>query len=118
MQNYTIKFTTKAADKVHQLSLRENNPNINLRLSITGGGCSGFQYVFSFSENIDEEDTVIETPCSDKKYSAKLIIDWLSLPYLNNAEIDYEESINGEQFIIHNPQAKTTCGCGSSFSIT
>lgn len=112
-----VHFSVNAADKVASLIAEERNSNLNLRVSVTGGGCSGFQYTFKFDENILEDDTVIEKICSDGKSSVKLIIDLISYPYLNQAEIDYVQGIQGEQFIIRNPNAKTTCGCGSSFSI-
>ena len=112
-----IHFSTSAADKVAQLIQEEENPNLNLRVSISGGGCSGFQYGFSFDEQVNEDDTVIIQHCSDGKTSVKLLIDSMSYPYLNDAEIDYTQGIQGEQFIIRNPNAKTTCGCGSSFSM-
>jgi iron-sulfur cluster insertion protein len=112
-----IKFTVSAADKVASLIAEENNPALNLRVYITGGGCSGFQYGFTFDEVTNPDDTVIEQQCSDKNVTVKLLIDSMSIQYLNEAEIDYVQGIQGEQFVIRNPNAKTTCGCGSSFSI-
>ena len=112
----SVHFSINAADKVAQLILEENNPKLNLRVYITGGGCSGFQYGFTFAETIEEEDTVVEQTCSDGQSSVKLLIDSMSLQYLQNAEIDFTTGIQ-EQFVIRNPNAKTTCGCGSSFSI-
>jgi iron-sulfur cluster insertion protein len=112
-----IHFSISAADKVAELIKEEDNFKLNLRVSITGGGCSGFQYGFSFDELISEDDTIVEQQCSDGATSVKLLIDSMSYPYLNNAEIDYIQGIQGEQFVIRNPNAKTTCGCGSSFSI-
>lgn len=112
-----IRFSISAADKVAELIKEENNFNLNLRISITGGGCSGFQYGFSFDEEINEDDTVIVQQCSDGISSVKLLIDSMSYQYLHDAEIDYTQGIQGEQFVIRNPNAKTTCGCGSSFSI-
>lgn len=112
-----IQFSVRAADKVAQLIQEEDNPALNLRISITGGGCSGFQYSFSFDEQINEDDTLIIQVCSDGVREVKLLIDSMSIPYLDSAEIDYSTGIQGEQFIIRNPNAKTTCGCGSSFSI-
>lgn len=112
-----IHFSVNAADKVSELIKEENNPDLNLRVSITGGGCSGFQYGFSFDEQIYEDDTVVEQECSNGEESVKLLVDSSSYPYLQNAEIDYVQNIQGEQFVIRNPNAKTTCGCGSSFSI-
>lgn len=112
-----ILFSVSAADKVAELIREENNFNLNLRVSITGGGCSGFQYGFSFDEEINEDDTIIEQKCSDGQNSVKLLIDSMSYQYLHDAEIDYMKGIQGEQFVIRNPNAKTTCGCGSSFSM-
>ncbi|MCL9684586.1 iron-sulfur cluster insertion protein ErpA [Legionella maioricensis] len=112
-----ISFSVSAADKVAELIKEEDNFNLNLRVSITGGGCSGFQYGFSFDEEINEDDTIIEQLCSDNKSTVKLLIDSMSYQYLHDAEIDYIKGIQGEQFVIRNPNAKTTCGCGSSFSM-
>lgn len=112
-----IQFSVSAADKVAELIKEENNFNLNLRVSISGGGCSGFQYGFSFDEEINEDDTVITQKCSDGSSSVKLLIDSMSYQYLHDAEIDYIQGIQGEQFVIRNPNAKTTCGCGSSFSM-
>jgi len=112
-----INFSVSAADKVASLILEEKNPKLNLRIGIRGGGCSGFQYDFSFDEVIQEDDTVIEKACSDGQVSVKLLIDSMSIQFLQEAEIDYIQGIQGEQFVIRNPNAKTTCGCGSSFSI-
>lgn len=115
--NTDIQFSVNAANKVAELIKEEDNPKLNLRVSITGGGCSGFQYGFSFDEEINEDDTIVEQECSNKEESVKLLIDSMSYQYLHNAEIDYIQGIQGEQFVIRNPNAKTTCGCGSSFSI-
>lgn len=112
-----IQFSVSAADKVASLIAEEENPNLNLRVYITGGGCSGFQYGFTFDECIQPDDTVIEQACSGSFPPVKLLIDSMSIQYLNQAEIDYVQGIQGEQFVIRNPNAKTTCGCGSSFSI-
>lgn len=112
-----IHFSVSAADKVAELIREEDNDKLNLRVSITGGGCSGFQYGFSFDEEINEDDTIIEQQCSNQKDSVKLLIDAMSYQYLHDAEIDYIQGIQGEQFVIRNPNAKTTCGCGSSFSM-
>lgn len=113
----SLYFSVSAADKVAALRAEENNPKLNLRVYITGGGCSGFQYGFTFDEHIQEEDTIIEQSCSNGVESVKLLVDSMSFQYLQQAEIDYEQGIQGEQFVIRNPNAKTTCGCGSSFSI-
>ncbi|USQ12913.1 iron-sulfur cluster insertion protein ErpA [Legionella lytica] len=112
-----IRFSVNAADKVAELIREENNSNLNLRVSISGGGCSGFQYGFSFDEEINEDDTVVIQHCSDGVSSVKLLVDPMSHQYLHEAEIDYIQGIQGEQFVIRNPNAKTTCGCGSSFSM-
>ncbi len=112
-----IVFSVNAADKVAELIREEDNFNLNLRVSITGGGCSGFQYGFSFDEQINDDDTIVEQQCSDGESSVKLLVDSMSYQYLHDAEIDYIQGIQGEQFVIRNPNAKTTCGCGSSFSM-
>jgi len=113
-----IYFSVSAADKVAALMAEEDNPKLNLRVYITGGGCSGFQYGFTFDEAVQEDDTVIEQHCSDAAQgSVRLLVDAMSFQYLQEAEIDYVQGIQGEQFVIRNPNAKTTCGCGSSFSI-
>ena len=105
-----LVFTESAANKVKALIVDEKNPNLNLRVFITGGGCSGFQYGFTFEEAINEDDTQVV------KDSVTLLIDPMSLQYLNGAEIDYQDNVQGSQFVIKNPNATTTCGCGSSFS--
>jgi len=117
LENPSILFTQNAADKVHSLISDEENPKLNLRVYITGGGCSGFQYGFTFDEIILEDDIIIEKFSSEENTSVKLLIDSMSYQYLKDAEIDYIQGIQGEQFVIRNPNAKTTCGCGSSFSI-
>ena len=103
-------FTDSAAEKVKKLIEEEKNPSLNLRVFITGGGCSGFQYGFTFDEKIQDGDAEIA------KCGGKLLVDPMSIQYLRGAEIDYQEGLEGAQFIIKNPNAKTTCGCGSSFS--
>lgn len=105
-----LLFTDAAAAKVRNLIEEEKNPALMLRVFVSGGGCSGFQYGFTFEENVGEDDTRIE------KNGVTLLVDPLSFQYLSGAEIDYKEDLNGAQFVIKNPQAKTTCGCGSSFS--
>ncbi|WP_225721286.1 iron-sulfur cluster insertion protein ErpA [Candidatus Vallotiella sp. (ex Adelges kitamiensis)] len=104
-------FTDAAADKVKQLIDEEANPELKLRVFVRGGGCSGFQYGFTFDEQVNEDDTVID------KNGVQLLIDSMSYQYLIGAEIDYKDDLNGAQFIIKNPNAITTCGCGSSFSV-
>ncbi len=106
-----LNFTDAAAAKVRELIDEEGNPNLALRVYIQGGGCSGFQYGFSFDENRAEDDLALE------KSGVTLLVDPLSLQYLAGAEIDYSESLSGAQFVIRNPNAKTTCGCGSSFTV-
>ena len=103
-------FTNAAAAKVKQLIEEEDNDKLKLRVFITGGGCSGFQYGFTFDEEVNEGDTAVE------KGGVTLLIDPMSFQYLMGAEIDYKEGLEGSQFIIKNPNAQTTCGCGSSFS--
>jgi iron-sulfur cluster insertion protein len=112
-----IYFSVSAADKVAALITEEKNPNLKLRISITGGGCSGFQYHFSFDEHQNEDDIHISQHTSNGKDSVSLLIDSMSYQYLHQAEVDYVQGLGGEQFVIRNPNAKTTCGCGSSFSL-
>lgn len=115
--NTDIQFSVNAANKVAELIKEEENPKLNLRVSITGGGCSGFQYGFSFDEEINDDDTIVVQECSNGEAPVKLLVDSMSYQYLHDAEIDYIQGIQGEQFVIRNPNAKTTCGCGSSFSM-
>lgn len=105
-----VVFTGAAAAKVAALIAEEDNPALKLRVFVTGGGCSGFQYGFTFAEDLQEGDAVKVTD------GVTLAIDPVSYPYLNGAEIDYKEDLHGAQFVIRNPNAQTTCGCGSSFS--
>ena len=104
-------FTDAAAHKVRELIAEENNPELKLRVYISGGGCSGFQYGFTFDEEVNEDDTAMV------KNGVTLLIDPMSYQYLVCAEIDYSEGLEGAQFVIKNPNATTTCGCGSSFSV-
>ena len=106
-----LVFTDSAASKVRQLIADEENDDLMLRVFISGGGCSGFQYGFTFDESVTDGDTVVENE------GVKLLIDPMSIQYLTGAEIDYSESLEGAQFVIRNPNAQTTCGCGSSFSV-
>jgi len=106
-----IIFTQAAATKVRELILEEANPALKLRVYITGGGCSGFQYGFTFDEQIEEGDVAVS------RDDVTLVIDPLSFQYLEGAEVDYSESLQGARFVIRNPNAATTCGCGSSFGI-
>ncbi|MCH7505751.1 MAG: iron-sulfur cluster insertion protein ErpA [Proteobacteria bacterium] len=106
-----IVFTSAAARKVQELIMEEANPNLKLRVYISGGGCSGFQYGFSFDEERADDDIAVDND------GVTLLIDPLSFQYLMGAEVDYSESLQGAQFVIRNPNAATTCGCGSSFSV-
>lgn len=106
-----VKMNQGAVNKVKELLAEENNPNLKLRMFVQGGGCSGFQYGFTFDEEQNEDDFDLEFD------GVHLLIDSMSSQYLNGAEIDYTESLQGSQFSIKNPQATTTCGCGSSFSV-
>ena len=106
-----IMFTDAAARKVQELVLEEGNPELKLRVYISGGGCSGFQYGFSFDEEQAEDDIAVDND------GVTLLVDPMSFQYLMGAEVDYQESLAGAQFVIRNPNANTTCGCGSSFSI-
>ncbi|MGO1659190.1 MAG: iron-sulfur cluster insertion protein ErpA [Marinobacter sp.] len=104
-------FSDSAVNKVRELVDEEGNTDLRLRVFVTGGGCSGFQYGFSFDESQDEEDTVIE------REGATLLIDPMSYQYLVGATVDYQEGLQGSQFVVQNPNASSTCGCGSSFTI-
>lgn len=105
-----LVFTDSAVGKVKDLIAEEGNPELKLRVFVTGGGCSGFQYGFTFDEIRNDDDTVME------KDGVMLLIDPMSYQYLVGAEIDYTEGLEGSQFVIRNPNATSTCGCGSSFS--
>lgn len=105
-----LLFTDNAALKVKQLIEEEESDDLMLRIFVQGGGCSGFQYGFTFDENLQDGDTIVENQ------GVKLLVDPMSLQYLTGAEIDYSEGLEGAQFVIRNPNATTTCGCGSSFS--
>ena len=124
-----VTFTENAACKVYELIREEGNLQLKLRVFITGGGCSGFQYGFSFEEAANDDDWQIQKTVQKKlpvkeeedddggEGSVTLLIDPMSYQYLQGAEIDYREDVNGSQFVIRNPNAKTTCGCGSSFAV-
>ena len=107
----SLVFTRAAARKVQQLILEEGNPALKLRVFVTGGGCSGFQYGFTFDEKLEEGDTSVVNE------GVTLLVDPMSFQYLVGAEIDYSEGLEGAQFVIRNPNATTTCGCGSSFTV-
>ena len=106
-----LVFTDSAANKVKELIEEEGNADLKLRVFVTGGGCSGFQYGFTFDEEVADDDTTME------KNGVTLLVDPMSYQYLLGAEIDYTEGLEGAQFVIRNPNATTTCGCGSSFSV-
>ncbi|MDD9340532.1 iron-sulfur cluster insertion protein ErpA [Providencia heimbachae] len=106
-----LQFTDAAAIKVKDLVSDEDNPNLRLRVYITGGGCSGFQYGFTFDDQINDGDMTIE------KQGVALVVDPMSLQYLVGGSVDYTEGLEGSRFIVTNPNAKSTCGCGSSFSV-
>jgi iron-sulfur cluster insertion protein len=106
-----LEFTPQAAAKVATLILEEGNPNLKLRLYVTGGGCSGFSYGFAFDDAVAEDDTLTVTE------GVALVVDAMSLQYVLGARVDFEDGLEGSRFVIHNPNAQTTCGCGSSFSM-
>ena len=106
-----LEFTPQAAAKVAALIVEEGNPNLKLRLYVTGGGCSGFSYGFAFDDQVAEDDTLIVTE------GVALVVDAMSQQYVLGARVDFEDGLEGSRFVIHNPNAQTTCGCGSSFSI-
>lgn len=106
-----MTFTDNAAKKVQNLIAEEGNEQLKLRVFVTGGGCSGFQYGFAFEEDVKEDDTII------KNKGASLVVDPLSYQYLVGSKVDYVEGLEGSRFIVENPMATTTCGCGASFSI-
>jgi iron-sulfur cluster insertion protein len=106
-----IIFTTNAAGKVSEMLLEEGDPSLKLRVYVTGGGCSGFQYSFAFDDQVAEDDLALE------KEGVTLLVDAMSYQYLVGATIDYQEGLEGSRFVITNPNATSTCGCGSSFSV-
>lgn len=110
-QTPVVIFTDSAAGKVRTLIEEEGDPSLKLRIFVAGGGCSGFQYGFTFDTNVSSEDTIVE------KNGVALLIDPMSFQYLSGAEIDFQEGLDGSRFVIKNPNAATTCGCGSSFSV-
>ena len=110
-QPQLVKMAPGAIAKIKELMAEENNPNLKLRMFVSGGGCSGMQYGFTFEEEANEDDFDLEFD------GIHLLIDSMSSQYLHGAEVDYTESLQGSQFSIKNPNAQTTCGCGSSFSI-
>ena len=106
-----LTITDNAVSKVLHLVEDEGNPELKLRVFVTGGGCSGFQYGFSFDEKVAEDDTVVE------KDGISVLVDSLSFPYLVGSQVDYQEGLEGAKFLVSNPNASATCGCGESFSI-
>jgi iron-sulfur cluster insertion protein len=106
-----LEFTPQAAAKVAELIVEEGNPDLKLRLYVTGGGCSGFSYGFTFDDQVAEDDTLIVTE------GVALLVDAISQQYVLGARVDFEDGLEGSRFVIHNPNAQTTCGCGSSFSV-
>ena len=106
-----LEFTSQAAAKVAELIAEEGNPELKLRLYVTGGGCAGFSYGFVFDDQVAEDDTVVVTA------GVSLVVDAMSQQYLMGPRIDFEDGLEGSRFVIHNPNAQTTCGCGSSFSV-
>lgn len=106
-----LKISSEAVTRINELLASKNNPDLMLRVYIQGGGCSGFQYGFQFDENRQDDDVFVE------QEGIKVLVDMLSLQYLGGAEIDYKDDIMGSRFLVNNPNASTTCGCGSSFSI-
>lgn len=111
IESAVVGFSDSAAARVKALVAEEKNPKLKLRVSVDGGGCSGFQYGFAFDENVADDDTVVE------KNGATMLVDVTSMQYLNGSEIDYLEGLEGARFVVKNPNAKSTCGCGSSFSV-
>lgn len=115
----TLTITDAAASKIHELMVEDNNPSLHLRIYLTGGGCAGFQYNFAFEEQAQEDDTIVTRAVPSGTGGAigqvAVIIDPLSLSYLEGATIHYKNDLEGERFVITNPNAKSTCGCGSSF---
>jgi len=106
-----ISLSNSATNKIRELVLEEQNPDLKLRVYIIGGGCSGFQYGFAFEEETEEGDFIIDNE------GVGMMVDPMSFPYLMGSVVDYKEDLQGSRFVIENPNAKTTCGCGSSFSI-
>lgn len=110
-QDPVLSFTDRAAAKVRALRDEEGNPNLKLRVYITGGGCSGFSYGFTFDENSNEDDTRVDNG------DVELLVDAMSIQYLAGSEIDYDQGLMGARFVVQNPNATSTCGCGSSFAV-
>ncbi len=114
VETYTpdaLQLTQSAVNRVKRLIQAEGKPELKLRVYVTGGGCSGFQYGFSFDEAMADDDTVVE------RDGVRMVVDPMSFQYLAGAEVDYEEGLEGSRFVVKNPNAATTCGCGQSFSV-
>lgn len=111
MTESTISFTDRAAAKVRELREEEGNAGLKLRVYITGGGCSGFSYGFTFDEHVNDDDTRVSNG------DVELLVDAMSIQYLGGSQVDYEQGLMGSRFVVSNPNATSTCGCGSSFSI-
>lgn len=111
VESSTVVFTDAAANKVKKLIIEESNPALKLRVFVNGGGCSGFQYGFEFDDKVGEGDLEVVND------GVSLVVDSMSLQYLGGAEVDYEEGLEGSRFVINNPNASSTCGCGTSFSV-
>lgn len=107
----TVSFSDAAAARVKVLTEENNNPELKLRVFVSGGGCSGFQYGFEFDQNVNEDDIVVENS------GATMLVDAMSAQYLNGAEVDFIDGLEGSRFVINNPNASSTCGCGASFSV-
>jgi iron-sulfur cluster insertion protein len=107
----TVRFSDAAAARVRALTEENKNPALKLRVFVSGGGCSGFQYGFEFDENVNDGDLVVENG------GATMLVDAMSVQYLNGAEIDFVDGLEGSRFVINNPNASSTCGCGASFSV-
>lgn len=115
-----VTCTDQAARRIGELMLEEGNEDLKLRIYITGGGCSGFQYGFAFDEKVREDDEIVEKTIllpEEKELKVKILVDALSLMYLTGAEVDYVENLQGARFTVKNPNAEATCSCGSSFSL-
>lgn len=111
MEHAQIELSRRAAHKVRELIDIEGNDRLKLRVFVTGGGCSGFSYGFTFDEQVEQDDAVVE------ESEVQLLVDSLSFPYLSGSKIDYREDLQGSRFVVENPNADTTCGCGNSFSL-
>ena len=110
-RNEALVLTEAAAVQIKKLAEQEGKPNLMLRVFITGGGCSGFQYGFEFDDKANDDDICIE------KDGATMVIDAMSMQYMNGADVGFQQDLPGSQFVVHNPTATTTCGCGASFSV-